>query len=205
MPYDPYHAGRGMASRYDPCSAIRSDRLSGVDLSAIAAFTAAGLSAINVVFSYRLTSRGHLEQWRREQERPIVARILTVSSDAYAAWREVAMAKQLWAESAGAPPSDAAEVRARYDAAVEMWKALRFEVAQLDLLAGARVRKVAEDLASEHERMRYRLNPSGAGVTMFRTGEEDKFVELHRQLVEQARTDLGLPFRGWQTPALRPW
>jgi hypothetical protein len=46
-----------------------------VDLSAIAAFTAAALSAVNILISYRLTSRGHLEQWRREQERPIVARL----------------------------------------------------------------------------------------------------------------------------------
>lgn len=176
-----------------------------MDLTAIAAFTAAGLSAVNVVFSYRLTSRGHLEQWRREQERPIIARILIGSSDAYTAWRDVAMAKQRWAENPGEPPADAAEVRARYDAAVELWKTLRFEVAQLDLLAGAEVRKVADDLVSEHERVRYRLNPNGPGVTLFRTGEEDKFVELHNQLVEQARRDLGLPTRGWQTPALRPY
>lgn len=176
-----------------------------MDLAAVAAFTAAGLSLVNVAVSARLTSRGHREQWRRDQERPIVARILTVSADAYAIWREVAMAKQQWATTPGERPADFAEVAERFDAAVEMWRTLRFEVAQLDLLAGASVRKVADDLANEHERMRYRLRLAGPGTTMSRTDEEDKFVELHKQLVQQARIDLGLPVRGWRTPALRPW
>jgi len=52
-----------------------------VDLTAAAAFTAAALSLVNVAISYRLTSRGHREQWRRDEARPIVARMLKLSAD----------------------------------------------------------------------------------------------------------------------------
>ena len=48
----------------------------------IAAFAAAALSLVNVIVGYRLASRGHLEQWQRDETRPIVARILTLSQDA---------------------------------------------------------------------------------------------------------------------------
>jgi hypothetical protein len=77
-----------------------------VDLTAVAAFTAAALSLVNVVISYRLTSRGHREQSRRDQERPIVARSLTLSADALGEWWDASVAKQDMAvgASAGSEP-----------------------------------------------------------------------------------------------------
>jgi hypothetical protein len=48
----------------------------------VAAFTAAGLSLVNVGYSAWLNSRGHLEQWRRDVERPIGAQIITLPGDA---------------------------------------------------------------------------------------------------------------------------
>jgi hypothetical protein len=97
---------------------------------------------------------------------------MTISSDAYGAWTDVAIAKQQWAETPEERPTDAAAVWTRYDAAVELWKTLRYEAAQLYLLAGPGVRRATSDLISVHEGMRYRLNPNRPGVTLFRTGEE---------------------------------
>ncbi|HEX9520916.1 MAG TPA: hypothetical protein VF940_32635 [Streptosporangiaceae bacterium] len=57
-----------------------------------AAFTAAYLSLVNVAYSYDLNRRGHREQWRREQERPIVARGLTISAGALGAWWKTSVA-----------------------------------------------------------------------------------------------------------------
>ena len=65
-----------------------------MDLAAVAAFTAAGLSLVNIGLSARLASRGQREQWRREQERPIVARCLTLSADALSEWWDASVAKQ---------------------------------------------------------------------------------------------------------------
>ena len=60
----------------------------------MAAFTAAGLSLVNVAISARLVSRGQREQWRRDQERPIVARCITLSGDALSEWSDASVAKQ---------------------------------------------------------------------------------------------------------------
>jgi hypothetical protein len=169
-----------------------------VNWIAIAAFTAAGLSLVNVAVSGRLTSRGHLEQWRREQEQPIVARILTLSSDALREWRDTAMAKEQWSGIFRDPGKreDAealqAEVLAHHSKGRELWNSLRYEAAQLDLLASPGVRKAARDLVAAHEGAWFRMNPAGAGMTPFRTGEEDKIDKLHGKLVERTRADFGV-------------
>lgn len=64
-----------------------------VNLTAIAAFTAAGLSLVNIVLSARLTRHHHLEQWRRDEERPVVARLLTLSQTAMQRVREMGYAR----------------------------------------------------------------------------------------------------------------
>ena len=81
--------------RKAPAEGRGSARLSCVDLAAVAAFTAAGLSLVNVAISARLASRGAREQWRRDQERPIVARCLTLSDDALGEWWDDSVAKQV--------------------------------------------------------------------------------------------------------------
>ena len=90
-------AGQAGTVRSDEKGPVRvrgSARLSRVvDLTAVAAFTAAGLSLVNVAISARMASRGHREQWRREQERPIVARCLTLSADARHEWRNAWVAR----------------------------------------------------------------------------------------------------------------
>jgi len=161
-----------------------------VDLAVIAAFTAAGLSLVNVAISARMASRGQREQWRRDQERPVVARCLTLSANAAGEWWDASVAKQ---------DADAAAPRSQMDAHWEKGRQhldeLRFEVAQLDLLASPAVRATAASLVSEHQRETSRL------IMRVKPGQDDfegrrasqvKIEELHKALVECARADLGL-------------
>lgn len=71
---------------------------------------------------------------------------------------------------------------------------LRYEVAQLDLLASRSVREVANELVKVHEK-------EGAWLPLLKPGEDDyerrvrkreTIIDLQRVLVERARTDLGL-------------
>lgn len=166
-----------------------------VDLSAIAAFTAAGLSLVNVAVSYRLSSQGHLEQWRREQERPIVARILTLSRDATKAWMDTASAKEDLRDryqAAGFGAEDAAlrkQMAEHWARGNEVHRDMRFETEQLDLLAGPQLRKVARDLTNKHDSARINLRPAGPNDQFNHYFAIEK---LERALREAARADLGL-------------
>lgn len=105
-----------------------------MNLATVAAFMAAGLSLVNIVIGARLTRRGGREQWRRDQERPVVARSLTLSVNARRAWWEVSMELQgvLRGEKLRYP-KELGEGR-------ESLADLRFEIAQLDLLSSRGVR-----------------------------------------------------------------
>jgi hypothetical protein len=170
-----------------------------VDLAAAAAFTAAALSfvsvIINVVLTYRLTSRGHREQWRREQERPIVARTLTLSDDALSAWQEASLAKQRMSEhmSEGDAWPDT-ETKRRWEKGWQLIEDLRYEVAQLDLLASGPVRKAASELVRAHMGEWVRAVETGPGLDYDegRQASQVKIRELRSVLVERARADLGL-------------
>jgi len=173
-----------------------------VDLSAIAAFTAAGLSLINVAISYRLSSQGHLEEWRREQERPIVARILTLSRDATKAWMDTASAKEEWTNRYQSPEFEA-ENDALWSKMAEHWatgdevhRAMRFETEQLDLLAGPRLQKVARDLTNNHDSARINLRPAGPNNQFNHYFEIEN---LERMLREIARDDLGIGRPMWRS------
>jgi hypothetical protein len=126
-----------------------SATLSCVDLAAAAAFTAARLSLVNVAISARLTSRGHREQWRRE-ERPIVARCLTFSADALSEWWDASVAKQ----DADSPRT---WVDPDWHKGRQLLHDLRFETAQLDLLASRTVRQAARGLEMAHDKELTRL------------------------------------------------
>jgi hypothetical protein len=173
------------------------DTLSCVDLTAVAAFVAAALSLISViigaVLTFRLTNRGQVEQWRREQERPIVARILTISDDMMANWSMLVATKE---RSAGGGDDEvrAAEARtadSQLAAGQELHGKLRYESAQLDLLAGPQVRDTAHDLAAAHSRIALHIDDDPAPGTIYKEGAKRVF-ELTELLVEQARADLGL-------------
>jgi hypothetical protein len=69
----------------------------------------------------------------------------------------------------------------------DLWDQLRFEAAQLDLLAGRPVRDAASALVVAHENAALRIKPTGASESPFRRGEEDKIDKLHAELVTPRR------------------
>jgi hypothetical protein len=82
-----------------------------------AAFTAAFLSLVNVGYSDKLTSHSSREQWRRDQERPVVAKCLALSRQAARSWFLVSAIRQLmkpgenWDDSEGKDTSHAVPTR----------------------------------------------------------------------------------------------
>lgn len=129
-----------------------------MNLAVIAAFTAAGLSLINVAVSARLSSRGARDQWRREQAQPLVAKILNLSADAVGEWRYTAALKPKLFEVAEAGMDDEQakpmldEIRGHWSKGQDHYLAMRDQAAQLDLLASHRVRDAAWSVVTEHYR-----------------------------------------------------
>lgn len=161
-----------------------------MDLAAVAAFVAAGLSLVNVAISARLASRGQREQWRRDQERPIVARCLSLSADASSEWWDTSVEKQ---------DADVGTSRTlvdpHWDKGHQLLHDLFYEVAQLDLLASPPVRQVARDLFQAHEKEEFRLAlqvKPGQDDSEGRVAVQVKIQELQSILVEKVRADLGL-------------
>jgi hypothetical protein len=165
-----------------------------VDLTAAAAFTAAALSFVSVVVSvvltYRLTSRGHREQWLREQERPIVARILTLSAEARDEWWDISVARQRMDTT----PWVGSETQQKMTKDLQLLHDLRYEVAQLDLLASRPVREAARELVMAHDKeaLRLVLTTLGEDDSEDRRDSQVKIKALEEGLVERTRADLGL-------------
>lgn len=175
-----------------------------MDLAAIAAFTAAALSlvgvVVNVVWSYRPSSRGQLEQWRRNEERPIVARLLTLSNDAVDKWMNGCQARADWITSLADPSRTSEDTKAK-DMLLEQWQEgselyekLAFEAAQLDLIAGRSLREAATALSQAHWGVMLVTAPLSDRRDWFEVFSEqlDRIRGLRNDLVAQARADVGV-------------
>lgn len=151
---------------------------------------AAGISLVNVGITARLASRGQREQRRRDEERPIVARYLTLSRDAWREWWDASVARE------AAPPGESLSDNAHWKKGSELLDDLRFELAQLDLLASRPVRDAADELWGAHEMERTRLML----IVPMQPGEERErrraaqieIQKLEIALLEGTRADLGL-------------
>lgn len=151
-----------------------------------AAFLAAGFSLLNIGVTARLASRGQREQWRRDEERPIVACCLTISEDAGREW---------WDASVAQEGADVEKIRPNWEKGRELLHDLRLAVAQLDLLASGPVRQIAGDLVKAHEQEDRRLLVLGKSIPPDfdgRRAAQVKIEELQAALVAETRTDLGL-------------
>jgi hypothetical protein len=134
-------------------------------------------------------------------ERPIVAQIITLSGDALNAWQDASLARQEWIASLHADPDRQHEDVGARDRAAEQWAAgsdvddkLRFELAQLDLVAGPPLRETAAALIRHHESMRHYIRPASAAGDWFDqvTDLNNKIITLHGDLAVKTRADLGL-------------
>jgi hypothetical protein len=179
-----------------------------VNWTAIAAFAAAGLSLVNVAYNYRLTRRGNLEQWRREQELPIIARILTLSADAEKVWSRQAFTLSARADiyhdkGTSDPEFEALTIKAgeQMREGRELYDRMRYEVAQLDLLAGDGVRVAAARLAGLHDTMGVRLRAAGPRTKPLSATELTDLRKRTAHLRNTARIELGIKeprqFHGW--------
>jgi hypothetical protein len=185
-----------------------------VDQATAAAYTAAALSLVSVVvgvvLSYRLSSRGQLEQWRRDAERPIVARLLTLSNDALDNWLNGYHARMDWITSRADPGQSSEDIKAR-EMMLEQWQAgakqygkIEFEVAQLTLIAGFPLREAATALSRLHWTVVRAMPPLADMSDWFeRVAEQmDRIAALHDDLATEARADLGVDPRSeprWQS------
>src|SRR5215469_1824880 len=166
-----------------------------VNSTATAAFAAAGLSFVNVAVSARLARTGSREQWRREQEQPVVAKILTISEDAVRVWEKAAEAERVWSRERTVGRNMWLKEFADYlHKSDDLYEALRYEVAQLDLLAGSKVRRTASRLESAHYFARLHRPGSAPGWSDRPFGQEDvrKIRQLQTWLIEETRADFAI-------------
>lgn len=140
---------------------------------------------VNVGITARLASRAQREQWRRAEERPIVARCLTLSKEALAEEMRVSRAKR-------GPDVPTPWPDERWQKCQQLVLDLYFEVAQLDLLASEPVRNAALELHAAHDEETARLMQPKQDDEESMRAAQLKIVRLHFVLVERSRTDLGV-------------
>jgi hypothetical protein len=172
-------------------------KLPGVDLAVIAAFTAAGISLVNVVITAWLASRVTHRQWRREEERPAVVRILALSSEAKRIGQELTILRQdvyLYEQD----PDKDQLVRNLLASEGELWEdisnvldKLRLEVAQLELVGHEPVREAARALLNAHDHglLHARI---GHPATLGLSKGLEKVKQCEEDLIEKTRADLGI-------------
>lgn len=86
------------------------------------------------------------------------------------------------------------EATEHWIAGSELFEKLRFELAQLDLIAGPDVRAVATTLVREHESVQHWIRPASGADDWYKllTEQNNKIVRLHEELVDKTRAELGL-------------
>jgi len=159
----------------------------GMTLVAVAAFTAAGLSLVNVVMTAWLSGRSKLKQWRRDTELPILARVMELSEDARQTWADTVKAKiYQYKERQRGNEISQEQIIESWQRGRALFAKLRYEVAQLDLVAGEELRTAANALVTIHEDAEHRLRPAGPGQDEF----DERIRDHTATLIAAARTDL---------------
>lgn len=170
-----------------------------MDLAAIAAFTAAGFSIINVGYSAQLNRRHQLEQWRRDTIRPIVATMLNRSDDITKAMASVSFARvaSIHAQDSGAASAlqKHDEYMSAYETMRRYYDELRFESSQLAVVASKDLRQAGDDLVTGHESFMKWLGPASgaeADLSTTLTMQAEQITRRVVALVDTARADLGV-------------
>jgi hypothetical protein len=169
-----------------------------VNLAVIAAFTAATVSILNIILTAWLNRGSQFLQWQREQARPIAARVLTHSDEARLAWmRGVQLEKEL--RSLGDKDKKRAgeleeQARKFFAANRDAFDKLRFEAAQLTLIATPQTREAARALMKHHMDLAMPDIPQLVMATRRRPiAEMETLIALEAALIDTFRADLGLP------------
>jgi hypothetical protein len=200
------------------CMHLANAAPSGSDLAAtlavVAAFTAAGFSLLGVFVNARMTGRATHDQWRRGQVQPLVAQLLIDSQEASREW-EAACAQSV-REAQGVEETGPNH----WEAFGVLVRKIRYEVAQLELVAGPRLRFNADALYRQHWEGLSAPSPllsPQPPLGLDEIGEINRATERARQsLVYAARADLGVArkaVRLWHNlvvkasrwPVVGPW
>ena len=170
-----------------------------------AAFTAAGLSLVNVLLTARFTRRADLDRWRRDSERPVVVDLVGASRSASEFWSAAASGRERWIATVRVG-TESVEIREQafgaHSEGLMQFRAVQVACDHLDLLAGPRLRAATKDLLRAHQSPAHQLRPA--------SGIEDPWQSWNRALediagaelrvLNAARADLGV-----NGPSRSPW
>lgn len=173
-----------------------------MNLAVIAAFTAAGLSLLNVAYSARLARRNQLDQWRRDTELPLIGAILTLSEDATTAWVSAAGRRSIWIQSLGLDGiGENVPVREEYykffHEGADLHDRMRLKAAQLQLVAGPPLLAVVATLLRTNETVQHVVRPASGADDFYELCNKHcgDIARIRESLVGAARQDLRIDRR----------
>jgi hypothetical protein len=122
--------------------------------------------------------------------------MMTLSDEALDCWEIAALEKSRWTESLRNGQPGSAEARdamqSSWDSGSDLYKQLRYQIAELSLVAGEPVNRTANALLVKHEGLRHVIRPAGgadspeAVVWAYR----EEIIALLSKFISQTRTDL---------------
>ena len=139
-----------------------------------------------------------LQQWRQDAERPVLAKVITTSERSLAILEDTMNKRNRWMNSMthGQIDNEARdEARRSWETDSNEFEELRYQVAQLDLIAGEPLRQAAHALFWKHSDLRHVLRPSSGGegdLTDSFMAYSNEIVDLRQTLINLARVDLGI-------------
>ncbi|MGY6656677.1 hypothetical protein ACXIZN_31360 [Amycolatopsis sp. TRM77291] len=157
--------------------------VTNAQLTLLAAVVAAAASLVSVVIAARSASRTELRRWRRQDEREMIARILTQLHVVRGLWNIIGPNAD--AERAGElDPFVEREVRNARIEVGKAEKAFRLAVAEVELVAGSKVVECAKAFDMRFEGLQHLLRPAGGAE------QRTDYYWQHDAGLEQLRTEL---------------
>jgi hypothetical protein len=121
---------------------------------------------------------------------------MTLSDEALDSWETAALEKSRWTESlqSGQPGNAVARdaMQSSWNSGSDLYKQLRYQVAELSLVAGEPVNRTANALLVKHEGLRHVIRPAGGADSpeaVFWSYREE-ISALLSEFISQTRTDL---------------
>jgi len=184
------------------CPIAKRPSVTSEQLTLVTSAVAAASSLIVIAISVRSTGKTELGRWRRQEERELIARIMTKAREVVALWDTVASQTETSRAARGEYQTDAK--RQVEQARQELRTADRELVtafAEVELVAGSRVVDCIRALEVSFENMRHVLRPaSGADdqLAAYRQYASD-FERLLKDLIDAVRKELRIE----RAPTLR--
>ncbi len=177
-------------------------------LTLLAAVVAAGSSLVAVVINVRSTRTSELRQWRRQDERALIARILIKVNEADGLWGVIASEVERSHSASGDYQREAIRaVEAARTAVVTVDAELRLAFAEVELIASSKVVERVNMLERQFEGIRHLLRPASGADDQARA-YFDYSCEVDRlriALIEAARRELRIDLAPSTRRRLRQW